>query len=150
MQDKYDLMTQKIKELYSIVSELELNFPGRHFTPDGHLVGSIGEVLAAYYYQLELLKASAETHDAIAENGKLVQIKATQGNSIGLSSAPNHLIVLKILKTGIADEVYNGPGKLVWEVCGKMQKNGQRPITVSKLKKLLDAVPLEERIEKVY
>jgi hypothetical protein len=37
-----------IKELYGIVDSLEALFPGRHFTPDGHLVGSIGEVLAAY------------------------------------------------------------------------------------------------------
>jgi len=35
------------QELYSIVDRLEELFPGRRFTPDGHLVGSIGEVLAA-------------------------------------------------------------------------------------------------------
>jgi hypothetical protein len=29
---------------YEIVSELENLFPGRRFTPDGHLVGSPGEV----------------------------------------------------------------------------------------------------------
>ena len=39
----------KIQELIKIVSELEIEFPGRHFTIDGHLVGSIGEVMAAYY-----------------------------------------------------------------------------------------------------
>ncbi len=36
-----------VQELYSIVDRLEELFPGRRFTPDGHLVGSIGEVLAA-------------------------------------------------------------------------------------------------------
>lgn len=41
---------QLIRKLYEIVAELETYFPDRHFTPDGHLVGSIGEVLAAYYY----------------------------------------------------------------------------------------------------
>jgi hypothetical protein len=30
-----------IKELYGIVDSLEALFPGRHFTPDGHLVGSV-------------------------------------------------------------------------------------------------------------
>lgn len=150
MQDKYDHIVLKIQELYAIVSELEENFPGRHFTPDGHLVGSIGEVLAARYYQLNLLKASSETHDAITDTGKLVQIKATQGNSIGLSSEPDHLIVLKIFKNGKAEEVYNGPGKLAWEACGKMQKNGHRPITVSKLCKLMESIPLQERLNKIY
>jgi len=36
-----------VGRLYEIVSELEALFPGRHFTPDGHLVGSLGEVMAA-------------------------------------------------------------------------------------------------------
>ena len=38
------------------VAELEAEFPGRHFTLDGHLVGSIGEVMAAYYYGSESLR----------------------------------------------------------------------------------------------
>ena len=29
--------------LYDVVRELEAMFPGRYFTPDGHMVGSIGE-----------------------------------------------------------------------------------------------------------
>ncbi|GAL31213.1 hypothetical protein JCM19239_6598 [Vibrio variabilis] len=57
---------EKIRKLYEIVNELEAMFPERHFTPDGHLVGSIGEVLAEYHYGLELFTASAETHDAKA------------------------------------------------------------------------------------
>lgn len=40
-------LSQKICKLYAITRELELQFPGRKFTPDGHLVGSIGEVLVA-------------------------------------------------------------------------------------------------------
>ncbi len=36
-----------VQEPYSIVDRLEELFPGRRFTTDGHLVGSIGEVLAA-------------------------------------------------------------------------------------------------------
>jgi hypothetical protein len=36
-----------VSRLYEIVDELEEIFPGRHFTPDGHLVGSLGESLAA-------------------------------------------------------------------------------------------------------
>jgi hypothetical protein len=29
-------------------------FPGGHFTPDGHMVGSIGEAIAAYHYGIDL------------------------------------------------------------------------------------------------
>jgi len=41
-----ELVQIKIQELYSIVNELEDTFSGRKFTLDGHLVGSIGEVLS--------------------------------------------------------------------------------------------------------
>jgi hypothetical protein len=149
MSDKFEIMALKIQELYRIVNELEANFPGRHFTPDGHLVGSIGEVLAAHYYNLELLTASSETHDAISPDGKLIQIKATQGKSIGLSSEPDYLIVLKILKNGKSDEIYNGPGKQVWEATGTMQKNGHRHISIYKLKALMVNVTLNEQLLRV-
>lgn len=44
-----DRLPRIIEELYGLVRELEEMFPGRHFTPDGHLVGSIGECLAAHH-----------------------------------------------------------------------------------------------------
>lgn len=147
---RFEMLNAKIKELYSIVNELEVQFPGRHFTPDGHLVGSIGEVLAANYYELKLLPASSETHDAISKNGKMVQIKATQVRNVSLSSEPEHLIILKILRSGDADEIYNGPGQLVWEATGKVQKNGQRSISLSKLISLMNNVPLSDRLERIH
>jgi hypothetical protein len=39
-----------IAQLYQIVRALNKLFPDRPFTPDGHLVGSIGEVIAADTY----------------------------------------------------------------------------------------------------
>ena len=132
---------EKIKELYEISAELERLFPGRHYTPDGHMIGSIGEALAASYYGLELFPASEETHDAKAPDGRLVQIKATQINRISLSSEPRWLLVLRIHRDGTFSEEYNGPGKLAWEHCGKIQKNGQRSISLAKLRKLQAEVP---------
>lgn len=38
----------KIKLLIDIVHNLEDMFKGRHFTLDGHLVGSIGEVIGSH------------------------------------------------------------------------------------------------------
>lgn len=140
-------LSQKIRELYAITKELELQFPGRKFTPDGHLVGSIGEVLVADYYGLKLLPNSTEIHDAIDADGKFVQIKATQIKRIAISSEPDHLIVIKISDSGEWEEVYNGPGSLVWRNAGKMQKNGQRPITLAKLKSLMQIVREEEKIQ---
>ena len=105
------------------------------------------EVLAASRYGLELLTASSEIHDAKTPDGKFVQIKATQVKSVALRSKPEHLLVLKILPDGISEEIYNGPGKLAWEHCGKMQKNGQRSITLFKLKKLMQHVLDEGKIK---
>ena len=80
------MLSDKIKELYRITNELETEYPGRKFTIDGHLVGSIGEVIVSENYGLKLLPNSTETHDAEAKDGKLVQIKATQISRIAISS----------------------------------------------------------------
>ena len=94
------MLSDKIKELYRITNELETEYPGRKFTIDGHLVGSIGEVIVAENYGLELLPNSTEIHDAEAKDGKLVQIKATQINRIAISSEPNFIIVIQLQSNG--------------------------------------------------
>jgi hypothetical protein len=131
-----DEVPRLVHDLYRVVAELESLFPGRHLTPDGHLVGSLGEVLAAQRYGLELLPAGAETHDARAPGGTLVQIKATQRDRVSMSSEPERLIVLKLNQDGTADVVYNGPGRPVWDACGRLQKNGQRHISLKALRGL--------------
>lgn len=132
-----DEIPNLLKDLYKIVGRLEKLFPGRPFTLDGHLVGSIGEVLAAKRYGLELLPPGFEGHDARDTSGRLVQIKATQRARVGLTVEPERLIVLKILSDGTDVEVYNGLGSGPWKHAGKMQKNGQRVISVKKLESLM-------------
>lgn len=136
-----------VKRLYAIVAELESLFPGRKFTPDGHLVGSIGEVIAAHEYGLTLLNSSAEIHDA-RQGKRLIQIKATQVKYIGLGSEPQYLLVLKLLKDGTTEEIYNGPGAPVWRNAGPMQKNGHRLIRLPKLCTLMKSVKETQKIKK--
>ncbi len=70
--DGIERIPHLIRQLYSVVAELErLSRVSVH--PDGHLFGSIGEVLAASHYGLTLLSASTEGHEAMAEDGGLVQ-----------------------------------------------------------------------------
>lgn len=135
-----------ISQLYDIVAQLEDMFPGRRFTPDGHLIGSIGEVMAAHRYDLKLLPHSFQGHDARTSSGKLVEIKITQGKYIALREQPEHLIVLHLSKIGEALEIYNGLGILAWESAGAMQRNGQRSISLSKLHRLMAQVSNESRI----
>lgn len=137
---------QAIHDLYAITNRLNNLYPGRHFTPDGHIVGSLGEVVAADYYGLKLFIASEPIHDAEDPKGRLVQIKATQGTRVALNEEPNYLIVLQIHPDGSFEEIYNGPGKQVWEACGKQQKTSQRPISLTKLRILNQSVPVTEKI----
>ena len=88
-----------IPQLFAITAELEAAAPGRKFTPDGHTVGSIGEVLAASDYDLKLCAASTEGVDAIAPDGRAVEIKATcreKNQVVCLRSCKSslHLLVL--------------------------------------------------------
>ena len=137
-----------VRALYEITARLEAQFPGTKFTPDGHLVGSIGEVLAADAYGLTLLPNSAERHDATAPDGRQVQIKITQGRVVSLSLEPDYLLVLHLEKDGTWQEVYNGPGAVPWAHCArnKLPKNGQRRIGLHTLAEMNRAVPAEKRI----
>ena len=143
-----DTIPGVIQRLYELVSELERAFPGRPFTPDGHLVGSLGEVLASHYYDLVLLPCSTECHDAKARDGRLVQVKATQGDRVALRAQPDHLLVILIKKDGTIEEIYNGPGALAWTHCGKQQNHGQSPIRVSKLRNLMADVAVEQQLRR--
>ena len=136
-----------VRDIYRAVSELERMYPGRRFTPDGHMVGSLGEVVAAERYCLNLFEPSHPVHDAYDRLARLVQIKTTQGNKVGINECPDYLIVLRMSREGEFEEVYNGPGDPVWEAAGKPMKNGQRQISLSKLRRLSLDVKPEDRIE---
>ena len=117
-----DSVAAKIKALYEISHDLAELFPGRHYTPDGHMIGSIGEALAASYYNLELFPASEKTHDAKAPDGRLVQIKTTQINRVALSSEPEWLLVLKIHKDGTFSENTMAPASWLGNIAGNCRK----------------------------
>ncbi|MDE0333306.1 MAG: hypothetical protein OXL41_15735 [Nitrospinae bacterium] len=136
-EQKWNDLGRLLKNLYQTVAELETLFPNRKFTLDGHLAGSIGEVIAAYVFDLKLLENSTQTHDAKAKQGTLVQIKFTQGNkSVAISSEPEHLIVLRLTSEHALEIVYNGPGAKPWQKAGKLQRNGQKQISLSLFRKI--------------
>jgi len=126
-------VTRLLDTLYAASSRLEELFPGRKFTLDGHLVGSIGEVIAAYMFDLELGRASTLGHDAMCRAGRKVEIKFTQGRSVAIRHESEHLLVLHRPKNGRVRVVFNGPGLVAWGAAGSVQSNGQRPISLSKL-----------------
>lgn len=124
-----------VATIYKAVEELDDLYKdyGRKFTPDGHLVGSIGEVIAAQALGLTLHNGSHPGHDATDKDGRDVQIKMTAGRSISMYAVCDRLVVLRVIDPENAEVVYDGPGAPAWEQAGKMQKNGQRPISLKKL-----------------
>ena len=148
--DHSNFQTQ-VKNIYKAVKELELMFPSRHFTPDGHMVGSIGECLVADAYGLELKTASNKGFDALSKDGKQIEIKATQSGRVAFRSCPEFAIIIKIHKDGTFRECYNGPGSIIWEVFTgrEMPSNGQYQISINKVKQLQKDVPVTMRIKPI-
>jgi len=142
----WDRVARYLDALYEASEGLEGIFVGRKFTLDGHLVGSIGEVVAAYMFDLELNAASTRAHDAITHDGKKVEIKLTQRRSVAIRHEPEHLIALHRPKGGPLSIVYNGPGSVVWESAGRIQTNGQRSISLALLRNLDQQVRVSDRL----
>ncbi|MBO9547694.1 DUF2442 domain-containing protein [Caulobacter sp.] len=127
-----------VAAIFKAVEDLEKLYPGRKFTPDGHLVGSIGEVIAAEALSLVLHPASHPSHDAHdPRTGRDVQIKLTGGKSVSLYDTCDRLVVLRVRDAEHAEVVYDGDGHPAWEAAGAKQKNGQRRISIAKLKRLI-------------
>ena len=144
----HDKLKILVEQLYSTVNELESMFPGRHFTPDGHMVGSLGECLVADAYNLELMPASNLGYDALSETGSQIEIKATQAKSVAFRSQPQHAIIIKIYPDGSFEEIFNGPGELIWKKFEGKSKpsNGQFQISISKLRVINEDVANADRV----
>jgi hypothetical protein len=135
-----------VANIYRAVKALEQLYPGRKFTPDGHLVGSIGEVIAADHFGLTLHGMSKAGHDAVDADGNEVQIKLTAGASVSLFAECVRLIVLRIVSPEQAEIVYDGPGAPIWTAAGSMQKNGQRKISLTKMRAISNDKGREEKL----
>ena len=148
-----------LRDLFQIVNQLEKDYAqyGRKFTIDGHLIGSIGEVLVAEAYDLELAGNSTPVYDAWKkdEPQKTVQIKTTQIDRVSFSSkcqndaVPDYVIGIKISHTGDWEPIYTGPGKTVYDNLGKVQKNEQSQISLLKLRKLMKNVSEDKTLPPV-
>jgi hypothetical protein len=143
------MMTRRIRlpepvaAIYRAVADLERLYPSRKFTPDGHMVGSIGEVVAAEALGLTLYPMSRPGHDAFDAVGD-VQIKMTAGKSVAMYADCVRLVVLRVVSPEEAEVVYDGPGAPAWAGAGKIGKNGQRVVGLARLRAIraqLDAAP---------
>jgi hypothetical protein len=150
--------TARIRELicqqFAIAAELT-RLTERPFTLDGHMVGSAGEVLARLRFDLKLTDPSTKGIDAIALDGRRVEIKATGGTRgvalRGLQPLADHLLVLTISAEGQEAVIYNGPAIPVWDAIAhkSMPDNGQRGISLARLRELQQTVVAEQMLPEV-
>jgi len=132
-----------VADIYRGVAKLEARFPGRPFTPDGHLVGSIGEVIAAAAFGdgFKLVAPSTKSYDAVCTVRGKVQVKliGSHRREIALNEPCDHLVVFQICdppKKGDppthAKLVYDAPSTGLFEsLQGRQGK--QRTISLKKL-----------------
>ena len=154
MMDK-DRFQTLVEKMYSTVEELEQMFPESSFPLDGHLVGSMGECLVADAYGLKLLKASNKGFDAVTEDGLQVEIKTTQSTTkskkVGFRHKPEHSIIVKLHSDGSFDEIYNGPGSLIWNEFDEKKRpsNGQYQISINRIRMLNEDVAASDTLPRV-
>ena len=124
-----------IREVFAACQRLS-ELTGRPVSPDGHLVGSLGEVHAASALDLDLATPSTTGYDALDNAGRKVEIKTTTRSAISLSASgteSERLVVVVLSAEGAAEVFFDGPSKLAWIAAGPPQKNGQRHLSLSRL-----------------
>ena len=151
-----DRIPALIRRLFAVCSDLESEYPGRPFTPDGHPLGSIGEVLAAARYGLDLHRPSKKGRDARTSDGVMVEVKATaakkQGSTrVAFREVPvrTHVLVVRVTSNGEMHEEFNGPGAVLVDHLSPARSNGQRTISLARLRRLQNSVPETDRLQPI-
>jgi hypothetical protein len=145
-----EAIAEALRLLFQGIAHLKAAFPNRAFTIDGRLVGDIGEVIAALEYDLVLHNVSQPNHDAITSDGRNVQIKATFKNSLTFRTTPDYYLGFKLYPDGRHEEVFNGPGRLIYDRYVGRKGVGVTLLSfpISELRKLAETVAVHDRIPK--
>jgi len=145
---------EAIRKLLMIVDELRITYPYKRFTLDGRLVGDLGEVIVKQNYDIELFEKVVAKYDGKDALGRNVQIKATFHDTLGFpckyEDVPDFYIGIKIFYDGTFEEIYNGPGKYIWELIKdrRQTKNSLYSISVNALRNINTTVNKIDRISR--
>jgi hypothetical protein len=138
-----------VKAVFEQVELLRRTFPGRRFTPGDKLVGDIGEALGELFFELTPLGSNERKHDGkCAATDRLIQVKATGGNRVGLGLKKetfDRLLVFKLYPDGTFEVLYNGDGQRVAE---HIKDNSSPSIQATALRTLNIDVPDSERVRR--
>ncbi len=104
-----------LRLIFDGIDSLKVAFPGKEFTIDGRLVGDIGEVIASLESDVDLFDVLVKGHDGRTSDGRLVQVKATFKDSLTFRTVPDYYLGIRLYRNGTYEEIFNGPGKLIYE-----------------------------------
>ena len=146
----HQTIVEALRLIFEGIARLKKSFPNRQFTIDGRLVGDIGEVIAALEYDVVLYEVSQPDHDATTPNGRRIQIKATFKDSLTFKTIPDYYLGFKLFPDGRYEEVFNGPGSIIYERFKHRKGIGVNLLSFPNkdLKALSREVPANERIPK--
>ena len=139
---------EAIRKMFLAREELHSTFPKKPFTPDGRMIGDIGEAIAEIYYKVTIDSKLRKHWDGLREDDNYkfpeVQVKATQKDETYLKEPPHDgsLLVFKIYPDGKHECCYNGSIVRVWEylVKQKPDKTNAKIISLVNLKSLNDKI----------
>lgn len=143
-------ISDALRLIFQGIDQLKTAFPNREFTIDGRLVGDVGEVIAALEYDIVLHDVSQPNHDATTSDGRNVQIKATFKESLTFKTVPDYYLGFKLYPDGRHEEVFNGPGKPIYDRYAGRKGIGAALLSfpISELRRLSLQVDERDRIKK--
>ena len=141
---------REVRAIYKAVGSLNERYPERKFTPDGILVGTLGEVLAEEKYDLELLPPKTKAFDATDCRGRKVQVRCNLGSTapIKKGATKGMFLALKLLPDGSIEEIFNGPASVSHQLTEgrKADASGFVGLSHNRLRKLMESVPKSKRV----
>jgi hypothetical protein len=154
--DNLRKVNEAIAKALGLISEgikhLKQAFPNRNFTIDGRLVGDIGEIIAALEYDVKLHEVSQPKHDGQTSDLRNVQIKATFKDSLTFGTVPDYYLGFKLHENGEFEEIFNGPGKVIYDHLLNRNRKGLGSkllsLPTAKLRELSRTVQRNDRIPK--
>lgn len=149
--NELNIIRQALDNIFTGINALRKTFPNKEFTIDGRLVGDLGEVFAALHYDVELYPISQPSYDGQCSDGKKVQIKATFKDSLTFGTTPDYYLGLKLFPDGRYEEVYNGPGRIIYERYKDRKGIGKTLLSfpLSELNRLSKLASPSDRIKKL-
>ena len=138
---------KKIASIYQIANELGREFDISKCTPDGHLLGAVGQIAAKIAFGLRFGSVEKEHNCTWSDESRTIniQVRCTGRGSVAIRKEPEYLIALEISENGKICLLYNGPGKYVWGRI-KQQKQAQKNASRNQLKDAQSEVSLKSQI----